>query len=158
MEIIQKSTRKRNTRGWNTRGGNMVITAWANTKHARNMGNCQNTDSRFDTIWSSMDHQKKLRKTAIFPDALFYVFPRFTDVFLRQLRILEMTNVHQCGKVDFPFLCLCFLNDILFFALHFTHLPSRNFLELSTILYPLLLSQPEISSLGGIRINLCTKL
>ena len=42
--------------------------------------------------------------------------------------ILEMTSVHHCRKGVFPFLFLCFKNNILF-ALHFIHLPRRDLLS-----------------------------
>ena len=45
-----------------------------------------------------------------------------------------MTSVHQCSKVVFPFLFLCFKNNI-HFALHFIHLPRRDLLQLFSFFF-----------------------
>ena len=80
-------------------------------------------------------------RTAYAPESFFYISSEHHSsyVFLVlwfQLRILKMTGVHQCNKVDFLFLCVCIQNIILL-ALHFVHLPSKDFLELLPILDPL---------------------
>ena len=45
-----------------------------NTKNQETLGNYKNTDSVFDTIWSTMD-PKNVRKRSFFPDALFLHLP-----------------------------------------------------------------------------------
>ena len=60
-----------------------------------------------------------------------------------QLRILEMTDVHQCSKVDFPFVSLCFQNN-LFFGLWLCPTARLELFRASCFPCPLLL--PEFST------------
>ena len=49
-------------------------------KRKKHWETCQNTDSTFGTMWSTMD-RKKGQKTVFFPDALFLRFSRVLQTF-----------------------------------------------------------------------------
>ena len=51
-------------------------------------------------------------------------------IFVLTPHILEVTQVHQCGNVDFVFVFSCFQNYLLFFALYLILLPSLDRFQL----------------------------
>ena len=70
-----------------------------------------------------------------------------------KLGILEMTDVYQCGKVDFLFVSSCLQNN-LFFARNFVQLPGWNRFELLPFLFHCCFRSLKSSSLKGMGINL----
>ena len=115
-------------------------------------GNLATTSITFAAIICEADDHSSVN-TAYAPRVIFYCVSSEHDLsfaFLAlwfKLGILEKTHVHQCSKVDFPLLFLCFKSNILS-ALHFIHLPSKIF-QASPILYSRQLSHPECSSHGA---------
>ena len=67
-----------------------------------------------------------------------------------------MRDVHQCSKVDFLFVSLCFQNN-LFFAVNFVQLPCWNCFELLPFLATASFASGTFIA-WGIGINLCTNL
>ena len=65
-----------------------------------------------------------------------------------QLRIREMTDVHQRSKMDSSLFFLCFQNDLLSVFLLWSFAMPATF-RASPTPYPLLLLHPEFSSLGA---------